>query len=143
MEDDKIINVKKNLISSELDLFYLKYNVDEKQGSALKSLTNCWSKIIDKSIQDGNSHFAITINLPNNPILAVDDYISSTDYNDSSYYPKDNILDFSGYSRDFYNLKDEFGNYVSLQYTNGFSRDNIFFSIYTWFYNLLVVYLWF
>jgi hypothetical protein len=112
-----------NTILKKIDLIG-----DNKNIEGLKSLSNCWGKIVDKSLITGNQHFGITINLPQSSL----NYLNKKEvFMEYMYCEKtSNNLDFSGYW-DVFNgdERDGFGNYYSLQYTNCFSRDNIISSI--------------
>ena len=126
VEDENII--------TEFNLFLKNQKNEENNNtSGIKSLSNCWGKIIDKSIGVGNQHFAITINLPKKQLYLLKE--EEVMYKEYMYYDKINNykLDFSGCGQwdDFEekNYKNTFGNYISLKYSNCFSRDNIISSI--------------
>ena len=70
------------------------YNSNKEQKSNNKSLSNCWGNIIDILIENGNQHFAITINMPQNSIYLVKDYINECqEYN---YCEGVDKIEFSG-----------------------------------------------
>ena len=90
MKDD---NIYVNSIEYEIVLFN-KNGYNNNKNSGIKSLSNCWGKVIDISIENGNQHFAITINMPQNSIYLVKDYIGECqEYN---YCEGVDKIEFSG-----------------------------------------------
>lgn len=133
MQDDIIY---KNDVDRGLNLFFK--NIDNNLlNGGIKSLFNCWGKLIDNLIQDGNQHFGITINLPQNQIYLVEEYIGEC----QNYSRNGNCMNIEFTGQKFYEFNGEFvyelglqpkknseGKFDSLKYVNCLSRDNIIHS---------------
>lgn len=139
MEDDnKFEGVWVHNMNLHYERFLKKYENDlNKQTSAMKSLSNCWGEIIDKLMENGTHHFGITINLPQNDIYLVEEYLWWSDHKGKFDYDKpvnSHKIEFSGVRE----MSDdesigpdigENGNIRDLKCTNCLSRDNIIGSI--------------
>jgi len=108
----------------------LDFSINDFKYNNLKSLSNHWGKIIDLLIEDGNQHFAVTINLPKNTIFMVEEYI--TECLDYSFEIEDKKFNFSGqeWTSEFglHPKKNIKGQFDTLKYVNCLSRDNILYS---------------
>jgi hypothetical protein len=131
--DSNVVVIEKTQDTTFKD-FEFDYINNKTENTGMKSLSNCWSKIIDKSIEKGNQHFAITINLPKNPIYLCETYKFKGDYVDYNS-SINNIMDFSGFTNEFgLNIvKNINGGLNNLKYVNCYYRDNILYSLYSCF----------